>query len=232
MFLVGLTGGIASGKSSVATMLKNMGIRIIDADQIAREVVEPNKKAWKAIRKEFGESVFNNDGTLDRQALGLIVFSDTDKRKLLNSIVHPEVYNSIFRKCLRLFFSGHQFAVIDVPLLFESGKMIQFVHKTIVVSCDPSLQLERLMKRDKLTEPDAMARINAQMPLSEKVKFADFVINNNGSIESTQQQVEKMVLELRRSKAHWKYRLVLVTCSVLPLSLLGYGIYRLYVYYR
>lgn len=103
---------------------------------------------------------------------------------------------------------------------------------SLFFSSDPAMQLQRLMNRDNLSEPDAVARINAQMPLSEKVSRADFVINNNESLESTKQQVNNVVLELRRLKTHWKYRAVFVLCSALPISLLGYGVYRLYVHYK
>lgn len=230
MFLVGLTGGIATGKSSVATILRNMGIEIIDADIVAREVVEPSKVAWKKIRKEFGESVFHPDGTIDRQALGQIVFSQPEKRKLLNSITHPEIYKSIFRKCVKLFFSGHQFTVIDLPLLYESGKMVKFLHKTIVVTCEPSIQLQRLMSRDNMSQSEALARINSQMPLTEKVNRADFVINNNDTIQATRQQVEAVVSQIRTLKTHWKYRIVIITCCAIPITVLGFGIYKLHEY--
>ncbi|CAL1277714.1 unnamed protein product [Larinioides sclopetarius] len=141
MFLVGLTGGIASGKSSVSALLRNMGIEIIDADIIAREVVEPGKRAWRKIREEFGDSVFHSDGTLNRSALGQVVFSQQEKRKVLNSITHPEVFKSMFFKAAKLFFSGHQFAVLDVPLLYESGNLCKYVHKTVVVTCSRQAHL-------------------------------------------------------------------------------------------
>ncbi|KAG8175338.1 hypothetical protein JTE90_015551 [Oedothorax gibbosus] len=232
MFLVGLTGGIATGKSSVASILRNMGIEIIDADVVAREVVEPGKQAWKKIRKEFGEAVFHSDGTLNRPALGQIVFSDPDKRHTLNNITHPEIYKSILFRCIKLFFCGHQFAVIDLPLLYESGKMVKYLHKAVVVVCEPAQQLERLMNRDKLSESEAVKRIQAQMSLAEKAKRADFVINNHSDPEDTKQQVEKVVKELRSLKTHWKYRVIVLSTVLLTVTVLTVGPYTLYAHFK
>ncbi|KAF8796989.1 Dephospho-CoA kinase domain-containing [Argiope bruennichi] len=206
MFLVGLTGGIASGKSSVSTFLRNMGIEIIDADVIAREVVEPGKRAWRRIREEFGE--------------------------VLNSITHPEVFKSMFFKAAKLFFCGHQFAVLDVPLLFESGNLYKYVHKTVVVTCEPAQQLERLMARDNLSETDALARINAQMSLAEKAKRADFVISNTGDRENTREQVETLVKQLKNLKTHWKYRFIFLGSVLITVGVIGVGPYMLYKYLK
>ncbi|XP_042901533.1 dephospho-CoA kinase isoform X2 [Parasteatoda tepidariorum] len=228
MFLVGLTGGIATGKSSVVAILRSLGIEVIDADVIAREVVEPGKTATKKIRKEFGDAVFNSDGTLNRQKMGQIVFSQPDKRRLLNSFTHPEIYKSIMWKCLKLFFLGHQFTVIDLPLLYESGKMVKYLHKTVVVSCEPDQQLQRLMVRDSISEEDALARIKSQMSLTEKVSRADFVIRNEGEKASTTQQVEEVVKQLRLLRTHWKYRFVVLGCCLVTVTVLSAGPYLLY----
>ncbi|XP_035212935.1 dephospho-CoA kinase domain-containing protein-like isoform X2 [Stegodyphus dumicola] len=193
-------------------------------------VVEPGRKAWKRIRKEFGDAVFHSDGSLNRPALGQIVFSKLEKRKLLNSITHPEIYKSIFFRCVKYFFMGHQFVVIDVPLLYESGKMVRYIEKTIVVACEPQIQLERLMARDNLSENDAVARINAQMPLKDKIKLADFIITSNGSKDETKVQVESVVEQLRELKIHWKYRIIAFGCFLIPASLIGVGAYKFFMY--
>ncbi|PRD34370.1 UNVERIFIED_CONTAM: dcakd [Trichonephila clavipes] len=228
MFLVGLTGGIATGKSSVSTFFRNMGIEIIDADIIAREVVEPGRKAWHKIRVEFGDAVFHSDGTLNRSALAQVVFTQPEKRLRLNAITHPEVFKSMFFKAVKLFFCGHQFAVLDVPLLFESGKLSKYVHKTVVVTCEPAQQLERLLARDKMSESEALARINAQMPLSHKAKLADFVISNTGDRENTKEQVEALVQQLKKMNTHWKYRFLFLSSVLVTVGVIGIGPYMLY----
>lgn len=230
MFLVGLTGGIATGKSSVAALFRCMGIEVIDADLVAREVVEPGKKAWKKIRKEFGPVVFHADGQLNRTALGQIVFSQPDKRRVLNSITHPEIYKSIFFKCMRLLFTGHQFAVIDLPLLYESKKMVKYLHKVVVVACEPSQQIERLMRRDSITEEDALLRINAQMPLEEKCKLADYVIDNSHGTSETEVQTKAIITDLRNSKAHWKLRIILLSGGLIIVLSCAAGVWGLKTY--
>ncbi|GFR10980.1 dephospho-CoA kinase domain-containing protein [Trichonephila clavata] len=205
-----------------------MGIEIIDADIIAREVVEPRRKAWRKIREEFGDTVFHSDGTLNRSALAEVVFTQPEKRLRLNAITHPEVFKSMFFKTLKLFFYGHQFAVLDVPLLFESGKLSKYVHKTVVVICEPAQQLERLMARDKMSESEALARINAQMPLSHKAKLADFVISNTGDRENTKEQVEALVQQLKKMNTHWKYRFLFLGSVLVTVGVIGIGPYMLY----
>ncbi|XP_054712669.1 dephospho-CoA kinase domain-containing protein-like [Uloborus diversus] len=232
MFLVGLTGGISTGKSSVALMLRSMGVEVIDADIVAREVVEPQKRAWRRIRKEFGDAVFHTDGSLNRKAMAAVIFAEPDKRKLLNSITHPEIYKSIFWKCLKLFFSGHQFAVIDLPLLFESGQMVKYLHKTIVVACEPHQQIERLMNRDKLSESEALARINAQMPLQDKIKLADFVIYNNDSEDLTKNQIQSVVSQLRNFKTHWRNRIIFGSCVIIFVTIISGGTYSLWSLFK
>ncbi|GFT91069.1 dephospho-CoA kinase domain-containing protein [Nephila pilipes] len=231
MFLVGLTGGIATGKSSVSTLFRNLGIEVIDADIIAREVVEPGKRAWRKIREEFGDSVFHPDGTLNRPALAQVVFSQPEKRLHVNSIVHPEVFKSMFLKTVKLFFCGHQFSVLDVPLLFES-RLSKYVHKTVVVTCEPAQQLERLMARDKISESEALARINAQMPLAQKVKMADFVISNTGDRENTKEQVEALVQQLKKLNTHWKYRFIFLGSVLVTVGVIGVGPYMLYSFFK
>uniref|UniRef100_A0A0P4VWC2 Dephospho-CoA kinase domain-containing protein n=1 Tax=Scylla olivacea TaxID=85551 RepID=A0A0P4VWC2_SCYOL len=202
MFLVGLTGGIASGKSTVSTMMKEMGVPVVDADLIAREVVEPGKRAWTKIRKAFGDEVFHESGEINRERLGQVVFSDMEKRRTINKITHPEIYREIQWQVLRHLCRGEQFVILDLPLLYESNKCTNYLFKTIVVTCDDELQLERLMARNTYTEKEAIARIEAQMPLEKKCKMANFVIENSGTKDSTRKQVEDIVKYLRASRHH------------------------------
>lgn len=206
MFLIGLTGGIASGKSTVASILVSLGIDVIDADKIAREVVEPGKPAWVQIRREFGSEVLLSDGQLNRPALGRIVFNDHDKRRRLNRITHPEIHKEMFFQSLKFFLKGRQFVVVDVPLLYETKTMLRFVRKVIVVKCSPAQQVERLMLRNGFTEDEARKRIESQLPLEQKCGLADYVIDNTGDPDALRAQVEDVVRQLRGSWAHWKVR--------------------------
>lgn len=191
--IIGLTGGIASGKSTVSEMLKKRGIPVIDADLIAREVVEVGKKAYTEIVNAFGKEILNEDLTINRARLGSIVFQNEDKREKLNSIVHPEVRLEMKRRQKQLISEGAKAVVLDIPLLFESN-LKHLVDKVIVVYTGEKNQLERLMKRNNFSKKEALSRINAQMPLKEKVKFADAVINNDGTLEETEQQLENILM--------------------------------------
>ncbi|ASS92129.1 dephospho-CoA kinase [Aeribacillus composti] len=191
--IIGLTGGIASGKSTVSEMLKKRGIPVIDADLIAREVVEVGKKAYTEIVNAFGKEILNEDLTINRARLGSIVFQNEDKREKLNSIVHPEVRLEMKRRQEQLISEGAKAVVLDIPLLFESN-LKHLVDKVIVVYTEEKNQLERLMKRNNFSKEEALSRINAQMPLKEKVKFADAVINNDGTLEETEQQLENILM--------------------------------------
>jgi dephospho-CoA kinase len=186
--IIGLTGGIASGKSTVARMLLELGIPVIDADQIAREVVEIGEEAYLQIVEKFGEEILQDDKTIDRAKLGAIVFNDEEKRKLLNSIVHPAVRQKMLEQKERYVKKGEKTIVLDIPLLFESN-LTHLVDKIVVVYVDEHTQLERLMARNGFSKEEAKARIKAQMPLKEKAAKADAVINNNGTIEQTKKQL-------------------------------------------
>ncbi|KAG4076425.1 hypothetical protein HA402_005868 [Bradysia odoriphaga] len=215
MFIVALTGGISTGKTSVSKVFKENGIPVVDADQIAREVVEPGKPAWKKIKAEFGDAVFHDDGTINREALGKLIFDDVDKRRFLNSITHPEIHRRIYIDVIKCFVAGHNFVVVDLPLLFETGVMIQYCHKIITVTCEEDLQLTRLMDRNKLSEADAKKRIAAQMPLELKCSQSHFVIENSGSLSDTEQQALKILEVLIDSNHHWKIRgIILATAAV------------------
>lgn len=216
MFIVGLTGGISTGKSTVAEMIRGYGIPVLDADYYARKVVEPGRKAWKKIRQEFGENVFHSSGELNREALGEIIFQDKDRRRKLNEITHPEIYREMTWAAIKCFFQGHAFIVMDLPLLFESGAMLNYLYKIIIVTCEEDLQVQRLIERSRMTEARAKLRIAAQMPLEQKAERAHFVIENSGSLEDTREQVARIVGILKDSKHHWKVRMIagIICCSI------------------
>ncbi|MGG0663785.1 dephospho-CoA kinase [Viridibacillus arvi] len=192
--IIGLTGSIASGKSTVAEMLKELKLPIIDADLVARVVVEPGTETLKQIVEAFGEEVLLDDGTLNRPKLGDIIFHEPAARKTLNDIIHPAIRQEMLRQRDELLENGVKDIVMDIPLLFES-RLQHFVEKILVVSVTEETQLKRLMERNNLSEKDAKARISSQLPLSEKEKGADAVIYNNKSLESTREQLHKILIK-------------------------------------
>jgi dephospho-CoA kinase len=193
---VGLTGGIASGKSTVCKMFAGFGARILDADEVAREVLLPGQPAWTRLRQVFGEAFFHPDGALKRKQLRKLVFADPEKRSQLNAIVHPEVMKEINRRSENLSSSVQpEVLVVDVPLLLEVGVANRF-DKIVVVYVSESAQIDRLLQRDKISEEEARQALKAQMDLSEKAERADYVIDNSGTLEETLAQVKKVWEEL------------------------------------
>ncbi|MCM3387504.1 dephospho-CoA kinase [Ureibacillus chungkukjangi] len=190
--IIGLTGSIASGKSTVANMLKEYGLPIVDADVVARLVVEPGTSTLQKIVEAFGEDALTEDGAMNRQKIGAIIFNDEVKRKVLNGIIHPAIRQEMLRQRDEHVENGEKTVVMDIPLLFES-KLQHFVEKILVVSVSEETQLKRLMERNQLSEGDAKARIQTQLSLSVKEQGADAVINNNGTIEETAQQLETIL---------------------------------------
>lgn len=190
--IIGLTGSIASGKSTVAKMLKEYGLPIVDADVVARLVVEPGTPTLQKIVEAFGEEALTDDGAMNRQQIGAIIFHDEEKRKLLNSIIHPAIRQEMLRQRDEHLENGAKTVIMDIPLLFES-QLQHFVEKILVVSVSEVTQLNRLMERNQLTEEEASARIASQLPLSVKELGADAVINNNGTIEETAEQLEDIL---------------------------------------
>lgn len=186
--ILGLTGGIATGKSTVSNMIKEIGIPVIDADLAARAVVDVGEEAYQNIINHFGKEILTEDGTINRERLGSIVFHDEKQREVLNSIVHPAVRKRMLRERDELVEEGHRAIVMDIPLLFESD-LAHMVDKVIVVFTDEDIQLQRLMERNRLSEKEAKARISSQIPITEKISLADAVINNNGSINETKRQL-------------------------------------------
>ncbi|KAL4717767.1 hypothetical protein ACJJTC_000916 [Scirpophaga incertulas] len=209
MFIVGLTGGLATGKSTVLSIFRENGIAVIDADEVARKVLEPGTKAWKELRDFFGDEVLGHDGKVNRIRLGEIVFDNIEKRKKLNAITHPRIQSAMMKMAMSYFFSGHRYIVMEVPLLFETGKMLTFMHKIITVVCEDYQQLERLCKRNDFSEIVAKKRINCQMPLEDKVAKSHFVIDNSGNVDNTRHQTECIIKVLRRSKFTWYFRAIL-----------------------
>lgn len=196
MFVLGLTGGIASGKSSISAMLKEMGFPIVDADEIARRVVEKGSPVLERIKEEFGEGVLNADGTLNRKALGQLVFNSSKKLELLNSITHPAIIEEIRRDIDALSAKGERLCVLDVPLLIESG-INNMADAVLLVYVDEKTQLYRLMNRDHIPEELALKKISSQMSYNEKKKYADYIIDNSGSLDCTRAQLEKIIATIR-----------------------------------
>ncbi|MPQ26305.1 dephospho-CoA kinase [Bacillus paralicheniformis] len=190
--VIGLTGGIASGKSTVAQMFQQCGITVVDADVIAKEAVEQGMPAYQKIAETFGQGVLLETGDIDRRKLGEIVFTNEEKRMQLNAIVHPEVRKMMIKQRDEAIRAGEQFVVLDIPLLYESG-LEHLTNKVIVVWVPMELQLERLMKRNRLTEDEALNRIHAQHSLDEKKKKADAVIDNSGSLKDTEAQLDQLL---------------------------------------
>ena len=198
MIIAGITGTIGTGKSTVATMFGDLGAFIIDADKLAHEVVEPGKPAWRAIIDNFGRELLNEDQTLNRQMLADIVFKDPAKLQVLNSIVHPEVLKEDQRLVNeRKAIDPNGLVIKDIPLLLEMGPDVArlMVDKIIVVYASPEIQLKRLIARG-MGEADARNRINNQVPVKDKMKLADFVINNDGTLDETRVQVREVYQQL------------------------------------
>lgn len=193
MIIVGLTGGIASGKSTVANMLKEKGAVVFDTDVIAREVVDIGQPAWHEILDYFGEDVKLKDGHIDRKKLGDLVFNDSEARHKLNSIVHPRVMEKLVDNTEELKKKNQppEIVVYDVPLLIEAG-MNRMVDIVVLVFSSIQAQKERLKKRDGFLEEEIEARLSSQMPIEEKKKYADFIIDNSSDLEETNKQVEEL----------------------------------------
>jgi dephospho-CoA kinase len=192
---VALTGGIATGKSFCLARFAALGVPVIDADTLAREAVAPGSPALAGIRARFGDSVMAADGSLDRGALGRIVFRDRAARSDLEALIHPAVYRRISEWFITLP-AGTALAMADIPLLFESGHSPDF-HRVVVCACAPAEQLRRLMTRDHLSEPEARARLNAQWPIQEKVVRADYVIMTDGTTADTEARVRTVYESLK-----------------------------------
>lgn len=186
MFVVGLTGGIASGKSEVAKIFQKLGARVIDADRISRAVMRPQTECWQQITAVFGKEILKDDLTIDREKLAGIVFSDQQKRLQLNSLVHPAIIDQIEGLLARIGKAEPEaLVIIDAALLVETG-IYRRCDKLVVLCAAEETQITRLVARDGMPREDAQKRIDAQLPLGEKVKVADYLIKNDGTLETLQ----------------------------------------------
>jgi dephospho-CoA kinase len=196
--IVGLTGGIVGGKSTVASMFRELGAKIIDADKLGHSVILPYKPAWKKIVKLYGKDILRNDLTIDREKLGKTVFINQILLKKLNEITHPEIIKIIKKEINSVKNKTHnqrKILMIDAALIYET-KIDKFMDKVIVVYIDKDEQIKRLIKRNNLSKDEALQRIKSQMLMEEKVEMADYVIDNNNSLNKTKKQVVKIWEEL------------------------------------
>lgn len=199
MVIAGLTGGIATGKSTVATFFKAAGAAVIDADQIAHDVVRRGLPAWQGIVAAFSRDVLREDGEIDREKLGRIIFNDAARKSALNRIVHPFVFEEMEKQMREIEATAPETVVIqDIPLLFESG-MHRKLPRIIVVYVPEALQFSRLMKRNHLSAAEARARIRSQIPIEEKRNLADILIDNSGTLEQTRERSLEVYAMLKRS---------------------------------
>ena len=196
-YFLGLTGGIASGKSTADEFFKKKKIPIIDSDLIAHKIMEIGQNGYKAVVDYFGTDILNDDQTINRRKLGGIVFNDKAKLKKLNELTHPLVHQEIKQQMARYRANQEKLVVIDVPLLFESG-FESLCNGVLVISITPELQIERLMNRNAFTKKEAIARINNQMPLSEKEKRATYVVANTGTIDDLEKKLSDLLQEIGR----------------------------------
>lgn len=198
MLVVGLTGGMCCGKTTVSSMFAELGCLIIDADLISRKLVEPGEPSYKRIVKFFGKEILQKDGTLDRKKLGSIIFQDPAKRKILNSILHPSIVREEERMIREAREKGtHQITIVSAALMIEAGVSKRF-KKIIVVHCGRELQIQRIMKREKNSRREALQRISSQLSTTEKRKYADYVINTSGPFTQTRKQAVKVYEKLRK----------------------------------
>jgi dephospho-CoA kinase len=190
--ILGVTGGIATGKTTVVRMLEELGAPVIDFDLLAREVVEPGKPAWKDIVAYFGERILQKDRSMDREKLSAMVFQDGEKRKKLESFTHPRIYEASVKRVNKIVEKDPDAVVqLDIPLLIEQN-LQHMVHKILVVYIPQDKQVERLVERNGISREGAAARLRSQLPIDEKLSKADYVIYNDRSLEETRRQVEDL----------------------------------------
>jgi dephospho-CoA kinase len=198
MLIVGLTGGVASGKTTVSRVLKEEGAYIIDADQMARELVRPHTPAWRKLVRAFGKDILREDGSLHRKKLADKVFTNLRQRKLLNQILHPRIRKEMERRAKEIGQKDPEaVVVIDAPLLVELGDHRK-MDKLIVVTSTQTRQIERLKERDGISSEEALRIFSSQMPVEDKVKLADFVIRNEGSLQETKKKTREVYKELKK----------------------------------
>ena len=190
--IIGLTGGIATGKSTVSDMFKDYGIPVVDTDEIAYDLLKKGSASYDEVVTLFGNEILNTNGEINRKKLGKSIFNDNNLRKKLNDIIHPKIKSVTMTEVKMHEELGDQIIVIDVPLLFETN-FAELVDKSIVVYTTPELQIERLIDRDSITKEYALMKIESQIPIEEKVKLADYVIDNSKSILTTKKEFNKII---------------------------------------
>ena len=195
MLVLGLTGNIGCGKSSVSTIFMENNIKVVDADIVARQIFD-DKNLLNEVFSTFGESIKNQDGSLNRRALGNIVFNDDEKLILLNNLTHPKIKQKILSKVEEYKNQGEKIVVIDATLLIEDD-YIPYIQKLILITCRKEIQINRIIARDNCTKEEAISRINSQMSQEEKVKFADYIIDNSNSFEELQKKVLELISVLQ-----------------------------------
>jgi dephospho-CoA kinase len=196
MLHVGLTGNIATGKSHTVSIFAELGAHIIDADVIARQLLNPGTGTYLKVLQGFGRTILNPDGTINRKSLAQLIFHDSAKRELLNSLVHPDVRTEVLRRIAELEKPGvGGIIIVDAALMVETGSYKMY-DRLVVVTCDPAVQLTRLINRDGLSLQEARARIAAQLPSGEKVKVADYIIETSGTFKQTREQIETVYRNL------------------------------------
>ena len=195
MLVLGLTGNIGCGKSSVSTIFMENNIKVVDADIVARQIFD-DKNLLNEVFSTFGKSIRNQDGSLNRRALGNIVFNDDEKLILLNNLTHPKIKQKILSKVEEYKNQGEKIVVIDAALLIEDD-YIPYIQKLILITCRKEIQINRIIARDNCTKEEAISRINSQMSQENKAKFADCIIDNSGSFENLEQQVLEIISVLQ-----------------------------------
>lgn len=197
MLVIGLTGNIGCGKSSLSKILEENSLDVIDADLISREIMNDNN-LLKKVFDTFGGNIKRNDGTLDRKKLGSIVFNDENKLVKLNSLTHPAIKEKIVKKISNIKLQNKNIAIVDAALLIE-GNFLDLVDKLIVITCDENIQIDRIINRDNITKEEAISRIKSQMSQSEKIKFGDYIIDNSGDINDLIYKANKLITYIKEN---------------------------------
>ncbi|KTW25799.1 dephospho-CoA kinase [Pneumocystis carinii B80] len=201
MLILGITGSIATGKSTVSTFLQSICLwPLIDTDLVAKETIMIGTSTYKKVVDTFGKDIIMEDGSIDREALGRYIFSNKNGRKTLNKIIHPEVLKRTIHEIIKAWIRGEDVIIVDVPLLFESG-FDYFCGKIICVACQENTQIERLRTRNGYAEEDSMKRIESQMPLCDKIELADIVIWNDGNKKELEEKIKGLIKNIKPSRA-------------------------------
>ncbi|WP_286316264.1 dephospho-CoA kinase [Romboutsia ilealis] len=197
MIILGLTGSIGCGKSSLSNILKDNNIDIIDADIISRKIFE-DEKLLDLVFEQFGDSIKNKDGSLNRKALGNIVFNDDNKLIELNSLTHPKIKEKVLEEIEKVKLYNKDIVVIDAPLLIEGG-YLEIVDKVLVITCNEDIQIKRIQKRDKCSKEEALSRISSQMSQKDKIKYADYVLDNSENLKELKEKTHEFLLYMKEN---------------------------------